>query len=107
MFSTPPVERAPEAQARVDAACRHLMLYQFPSCPFCQRVNAQIARLALPIEQRDIQREPEARRELAAGGGRTMVPCLRIVHDDGQVTWMYESAEINRYLAQRFGEGAI
>ena len=31
--------RAPEAQARVDAACRQLALYQFRTCPFCITVR--------------------------------------------------------------------
>lgn len=106
MFSSTPIERTPEAQAEVDEACRKLALYHFQSCPFCIRVRGQIDRLALPIELRDIQREPEYRRELVAGGGRSMVPCLRIEHDDGQIEWMYESADINRYLARRFGGDA-
>jgi len=32
-----------------------------------------------------------------------MVPCLRIEKADGAVEWMYESADINRYLERRFG----
>lgn len=103
MFSSTSIERTPEAQAEVDRAVSRMALYHFMSCPFCQRVRSQIERLALPIELRDIQREPEYRCELIAGGGRATVPCLRIEHDDGRVEWMYESADINRYLEQRFG----
>ena len=32
-----------------------------------------------------------------AGGGKTMVPCLRIESKDG-VEWLYESSDINAYL---------
>ncbi|MAM56626.1 MAG: glutaredoxin [Salinicola sp.] len=102
MFSATPIERSADAQAAVDRACRDLALYHFMSCPFCHRVRHQIQRLALPIELRDTQRDPERRQELMAGGGRTMVPCLRIDHGNGEVEWMYESADINRYLARRF-----
>ncbi|WP_189445149.1 glutaredoxin family protein [Salinicola rhizosphaerae] len=103
MFHSTPIERSPEDQAAVDHACKKLSLYQFQSCPFCMRVRMQIERLALPIELRDTQREPKHRQDLMAGGGRTMVPCLRIEKDDGTAEWMYESADINRYLERRFG----
>ncbi|WFF40314.1 glutaredoxin [Salinicola endophyticus] len=97
------ITRSAEDQAAVDEAAAQLALYHFQRCPFCVRVRHQIERLGVPIELRDIQRDPDHRRDLIAGGGRGMVPCLRIVHDDGQVEWMYESADINRYLEQRFG----
>lgn len=103
MSSVTSIQRSAEAQAEVDLACRYLALYHFMSCPFCQRVRSHIQRLALPIELRDTQRELEHRQALMAGGGRTMVPCLRIEQRDGTVEWMYESADINRYLDRRFG----
>lgn len=103
MSSATPIQRSAEAQAEVDLACQRLALYHFMSCPFCQRVRHQIQRLALPIELRDTQRQPEHRQTLMSGGGRTMVPCLRIEQKDGAVEWMYESADINRYLERRFG----
>tara|TARA_X000000950_G_scaffold6333_1_gene6846 strand:- start:16068 stop:16229 length:162 start_codon:yes stop_codon:yes gene_type:complete len=49
---------------------------------------------------RDVHREEDAFRELLQGGGRTTVPCLRIEREDG-VEWMFESADIMRYLAAR------
>ncbi|SFU74414.1 glutaredoxin family protein [Halomonas korlensis] len=104
-LSTPrAIERSPEAQARVDAACRDLALYQFRTCPFCIRVRKEIARLGLNIELRDAQRDPEHRRELAEGGGRVKVPCLKIAHADGANEWLYESDDINAWLHRRFGE---
>ncbi|WP_110667653.1 glutaredoxin family protein [Salinicola halophilus] len=98
------IERSPERQTEVDREVESLTLYHFERCPFCVRVRQQIERLALPIEKRDIQREPRYRQELMAGGGRTMVPCLRIDKGERGAEWMYESADINRYLAQRFGD---
>ncbi|MGM0536216.1 MAG: glutaredoxin family protein [Pseudomonadota bacterium] len=103
-LSTPSaIERSPDDQARADAACRNLALYQFRTCPFCIKVRKEIARLGLDIELRDAQLDPDHRRELAEGGGRVKVPCLRITHDDGTDEWLYESDAINAWLHRRFG----
>jgi glutathione S-transferase len=72
-------------------------LYQYDSCPFCHRVRRFIAERGIPVAIRDTLRDPQARRELIEGGGRSMVPCLRIERD-GEVTWMYESLDIIDYL---------
>jgi len=67
-------------------------------------VRRVIRRLQLNIELRDIHADPVYRRELVTGGGRSMVPCLRIEDDDGSVQWMYESADISHFLTLRFGQ---
>ncbi|HSP57463.1 MAG TPA: glutaredoxin [Halomonas sp.] len=104
-LSTPQaIERNPDEQARIDAACRNLALYQFRTCPFCIKVRKEIARLGLDIELRDAQLDPEHRRELTEGGGRVKVPCLKITHDDGANEWLYESDDINAWLHRRFGK---
>lgn len=102
MFGPKATERTPQDQAEVDRQCQGLALYQTQFCPFCVKVRREIDRLGLPIELRDIGRNPHYRRELIDGGGRGMVPCLQITDDDGQVKWMYESDDINRYLRRRF-----
>lgn len=103
-LSTPKaVERTPEEQAQVDAACQQLALYQFRTCPFCIKVRKEIARLGLTIELRDAQLDPAHKQALLEGGGKVKVPCLKITDDAGQTTWLYESDEINRWLHQRFG----
>jgi glutathione S-transferase len=103
-LSTPkPVERTPEEQAQVDAACQQLALYQFRTCPFCIKVRKEIARLGLNIEPRDAQLDPAHKQALLEGGGKVKVPCLKITDDAEQATWLYESDEINRWLHQRFG----
>lgn len=96
------VTRPAEEQRRVDEQTRRLALYQFASCPFCTKVRREITRLSLDIELHDARNDRQRRAELRSGGGRVMVPCLRISHDDGSVTWMYESADIIGYLQQRF-----
>lgn len=77
-------------------------LYQYEGCPFCYRVRRFLDEAGLEIPLRDTMRDPEARRELIEGGGRSMVPCLRI-EQDGQVRWMYESMDIIAYLRERLG----
>lgn len=84
-----------------DPDTSHLSLYHFESCPFCQRVRAVIDRLGLEIELRDIRADAAHRAALAEGGGSTQVPCLRI-EKDGDVQWLYESADIARYLTENF-----
>ena len=98
------MERDPAEQARVDAETAHLALYQFPACPFCIKSRRAIRRLGLNIELRNAQHEGEHRDALLEGGGKVQVPCLRIAHPDDRVEWLYESADIVRYLEDRFGE---
>ena len=96
------VVRAVAAQQQVDQQSRNLVLYQFKTCPFCIKVRREINRLALPIELRDAQKNPQHRAELLQGGGQVKVPCLQIRDEHGNVQWMYESAEINQYLHHHF-----
>jgi glutaredoxin len=96
------IEREPEAQKRVDEESKHLVLYQFTTCPFCIKVRKEIKRLSLNIEKRDALKDPAARAELAEGGGEIKVPCLRITNEHGAHTWLYESDDIIAYLRERF-----
>lgn len=102
-FSTPEgLKRTSAEQARVDQECQSLALYQFNACPFCIKVRKEMARLALPIELRDTQHNPDNRQELEAGGGRIKVPCLLIIHEGGEKEWLYESDTIKRWLQEKF-----
>ncbi|RUO26041.1 glutaredoxin [Aliidiomarina minuta] len=102
-LTTPkPIQRATQAQAAIDKACEDLALYQFRACPFCIKVRKEMSRLALPIEIRDAQLDPEHKADLIAGGGRGKVPCLRIGKEDPQATWMYESDDIIQWLQKEF-----
>lgn len=98
------VVREAAAQQQVDQQCQSLALYQFKSCPFCIKVRREMARLSLNIELRDAQHEGPHRDALLQGGGKPMVPCLRITDDNGNSQWMYESGDIIQYLQQRFGQ---
>jgi glutaredoxin len=96
------VQRAPEVQSRIDAECRNLALYQFKTCPFCVKVRREMRRLSLNIDLLDAQNDTQHRAALLQGGGKAMVPCLRVTERDGNSTWMYESAQIIQYLHSRF-----
>lgn len=96
------VQRSAEGQAQVADDCTRLILYQFKTCPFCIKVRQEMRRLSLPIELRDAQAEGPGRDELLQGGGRAMVPCLRIAEANGEVRWLYESGAIVDYLRRNF-----
>ena len=82
-----------------------LSLYGYPQCSYCQRVLLAIDALGLEIELRDTLLDPDHQQELVAALGRGTVPVLRIEGEAGEVKWMPESAQIVRYLADRFGSG--
>lgn len=95
-----PMTRTPEQQAQVRAAMENLSLYQLQACPFCVKTRRALYKMNAQVELRDIGRDKKYRTELEQGGGRVMVPCLRIEEND-EVTWLYESSDIIRYLQQR------
>ena len=96
------IARTEDDQKRVDQACHDLVLYHFPSCPFCIRVRRALRRMSLKLECRDIRRDAAAFAELREQGGKSQVPCLRIELAGKPVRWLYESADIVRYLEKRF-----
>lgn len=96
------MKRSPEQQAAVEQELNQFALYQFFACPFCIKTRRALHRLNLPMELRNAQQGSHFRDELAEGGGRVKVPCLRI-DENGTTTWMYESNDIIQYLEQRFG----
>ena len=97
-----PVQRSAEAQAEVDKQTVNMALYHFQMCPFCVKTRRQIHRLGLNIENRDARNDPNWNQELINEGGKYQVPCLKITRQDGSVEWMYESTDINQYLAEKF-----
>lgn len=94
--------RPPALQQQVDQACRSLALYQFKTCPFCIKVRQELRRLSLDIECLDAQHDQGNRDALERGGGRVMVPCLKISDASGASEWLYESGKIIEYLRGRF-----
>lgn len=96
------IERSADQQQLVDETTRKLTLYQFKTCPFCIKVRRSMKQLALNIELRDAQKNQQHRQELIDGGGEPKVPCLKIIHDDDRIEWMYESDDIISYLQKSF-----
>lgn len=96
------IQRPAEEQQKIDQEATKLVLYQFKTCPFCIKVKRNNKRLSLKIETRDAQHNPVHREELLKGGGQVKVPCLKIVDEEGNDSWMYESDEIMQYIQERF-----
>ncbi|MCK4743958.1 MAG: glutaredoxin [Sulfuriflexus sp.] len=92
------VERSDTAQEQVDAITANMTLYQFKTCPFCIKVRRSIKRQSLNIEHLDAQHNNEHREQLMQGGGQIKVPCLKVIDDEGNANWLYESNDIISYL---------
>ncbi len=80
-----------------------LSLYQFDTCPFCQRVRMVIDELGIDVEIRDTLVDPRHAKDVREATGRSTVPVLRIEEEGREVRWMPESADIIRYLLERYG----
>lgn len=78
-----------------------LALYYTPTCPFCVRVLRVIDQLNIDVELRDVWLDEGYRAELREARGRTTVPVLRCT-SSAKDRWMPESADIVRYLRERF-----
>ncbi len=87
-----------EEVAKRSAALRGCSLYHFQISPFAARVRRELARLQVEIPAYDVLEDPKAYAELLAGGGVDQVPCLRIAPPGAPERWLYESAEIVKFL---------
>jgi glutaredoxin len=63
--------------ATPEQAAEQYVLYQYATCPYCQRVLRFLAEAEVDLPLKDTLRDPAARRELIQGGGDSQVPCLR------------------------------
>jgi glutathione S-transferase len=84
---------------------RPLELYEFEACPFCRKVREMLTTLDLealvhPCPKGGARFRPEVLRR----GGKARFPYLV---DPNTGTEMYESSEIVRYLAARYGDGTV
>ena len=98
------VKRSPAEQQAVDARTATMALYHYATCMFCARVRNVMEVLSLDIQARDIMEDADHYQALVNGGGRSTVPCLYIDNGTDEPIWMYESADIMRYLAETFGK---
>jgi len=97
----PKLKRTKEVQLKVEKDLKELTLYQFFACPFCIKTRRAMYKMNLPIVKRSVSGRSPYRDELLQGGGKVQSPCLRIKTGE-EVTWLYESSEIIKYLQQRF-----
>jgi len=102
LFAPKTIAREIDNQKKIDAESKKYKLYYFTGCPFCIKVQRQIKRLNIPIELRNIKKDPTFEAELMKGGGQYQVPCLRIEKSETEYDWMYESSEINAFLESKF-----
>lgn len=80
-----------------------LTLYIKPGCPFCAKVLAELARLELEFERKDITSDDTVMAELIEKGGQKQVPYLV---DSEQGVSMYESDDIVAHLKKHYDENA-
>ena len=76
-----------------------LVLYYFPSCPFCRFVLDAIQKLELQVSLINIHEDNESRNKLFRDTGRYTVPCLYINDKP-----MHESQDIINWLVQHKNE---
>lgn len=94
--------RTEDEQRRVVEETQHMTLYHFFACPFCVKTRRAMYKLNLPIGKKSAANGSEYRQELAQGGGRIQVPCLRVSHADGEDQWIYDSKAIISFLQEKF-----
>ncbi len=70
-----------------------LVLYYFPSCPYCRKVLDHLEAMGKTLPKRDTRENSDFKDELKAMGGKTQVPALRIEN-----SVLYESDAIVAYL---------
>ncbi|MFW5998350.1 MAG: glutaredoxin family protein [Halanaerobiaceae bacterium] len=75
----------------------NLVLYYFPSCPYCQKVLRFLKRNNIEINLRNIHKDKAADKKLVEVGGKRQVPCLFI---DGKP--MYESDDIIEWFKNNY-----
>ncbi|MDB4932186.1 MAG: hypothetical protein JWM10_4670 [Myxococcaceae bacterium] len=82
-----------------------LELYEFEACPFCRKVREMLTVLDLDARIYPCPKGGERFRPRAKElGGRAMFPYLV---DPNTGTALYESDDINRYLAKTYGDGTV
>ena len=74
-----------------------LVLYHFPSCPFCQYVMRYLDKRNIKISMKDILENKTYKEELIRIGGKSQVPCLVI---DGKA--LYESVDIVKWFEKNY-----
>ena len=86
-----------------------LILYEFESCPFCRIAREQVSASGAIVHVKPCPKGGKRfRPEVKQRGGKAQFPYLVDPNApaDGAATTMYESADIARYLRQRYGKAS-
>lgn len=83
---------------------RPLELYEFEACPFCRKVREALSELDLDAIVYPCPRGGRYRDVVKKKGGKAMFPFLV---DPNDSTEMYESNDIVRHLAQKYGRSSV
>ncbi|OUR96821.1 NrdH-redoxin [Halobacteriovorax marinus] len=99
-LTSPRPEKISDVQRqRIIEKTQNLELFEFNACPFCVKVRRHMKKHNISIPLRDAKNDQQFREELANGGGKIKVPCLKI-SVNGEERWLYESDEIINYFEQ-------
>ncbi|KAF7804289.1 putative thioredoxin-like protein [Senna tora] len=80
-------------------------IYEFESCPFCRKVREIVAVLDLDVIFYPCPRNsPNFRPKVAQMGGKQQFPYMV---DPNTGISMYESDDIIKYLAEKYGDGSV
>ena len=79
-----------------------LALYHYLGCPYCSIAREPFERLGIEVELRDIQTNPQHRKDLINARGRGTVPVLRIMSSGVKDQWLPESRDIIRYIEKNY-----
>ncbi|KAK4272728.1 hypothetical protein QN277_021242 [Acacia crassicarpa] len=80
-------------------------IYEFESCPFCRKVREMVAVLDIDVLYYPCPRNgPNFRPKVAQMGGKQLFPYMV---DPNTGVSMYESDEIIKYLAEKYGDGSV
>jgi len=82
-----------------------LELYEFEACPYCRKVREMLTVLDLDAKVYPCPKNgARYRPEVAARGGKAQFP---YIVDPNTGVSMYESSNIIKYLAERYGDGTV
>lgn len=77
-----------------------LRLYNMEYCSYCRKVQRAANKLGIDLVVLDVFADRAARERLRSATGRTRVPVLGILDENGQEVFLPESDEIISYLEQ-------
>lgn len=78
-----------------------LSLYHYNTCPYCAVTKQAINATDIDVEYRNISTSNQFKQELIKFGGKKQVPALKIEYQDKPTQWLYESADIIKFIRRQ------